>query len=218
MTQRPRQNPTKAAASAANPSPAQSRERAAGQPYYAAESFEPMRSIGFLIKRCGALMTQVAERRFEGQPISFTQWLGLMKLRYHAHLSATQLSAEIGHDMGALTRVVDGLESAGFVRRERSRQDRRAVEITLTAAGRRQVEARIQVLVDAMNELVETFSHSEVDTLIGLMQRMLAVLQDAVDEVQDPRPVAQRPLADFIKPITPPRKTPAARRGKGGKA
>ena len=187
------------------------------QPYYTVESFEPMRSLGFLIKRCGALMAQIAENEFQSQPISFTQWIVLMKLRFHAHLSATQLSEEIGHDMGALTRLVDSLERSGFVRRERSQQDRRAVEITLTAEGRRQVEGSIHILVDMMNQLVEPFSSSEIDALIAQMQRMLAHLQNHIDGVHDPRPAAERPVSDFIKPTRPPRKVAAARtpRGKG---
>ena len=48
--------------------------------YYNAETLEPERSVGFLIKRCGVLMSQLAEERFESQQISFTQWLVLIKL------------------------------------------------------------------------------------------------------------------------------------------
>ena len=189
------------------------------QPYYTVESFEPMRSIGFLIKRCGALMAQIAENQFEAEPISFTQWIVLMKLRFHPHMSATQLSGEICHDMGALTRLVDSLERSGFVRRERSKQDRRAVEITLTDVGRRQVEGSIHILVNMMNQLVEPFSGSEVDSLIGQLQRMLVHLQNHIDEVHDPRPAAERPLSDFTKPVKAPRKAaaPRAPRGRGVK-
>ena len=194
----------------------------AHQPYYTVESLEPMRSFGFLIKRCGTLMSLLAESRFESEPISFTQWIVLMKLRFHPHLSATQLSEEIGHDMGALTRLVDSLERSGFVRRVRSQQDRRAVEITLTAEGRRQVEGSIHILVDAMNELAEPFSNSEIDTLISLLQRMLGRLQEHVDKLPSPRPAARRAASNLVRPAARARKTaPRAPRGTdagGGKA
>ena len=159
-------------------------------PYYTVENLEPMRSFGFLIKRCGTLMSLIAENRFESEAISFTQWLVLMKLRFHKQMSATQLSVEVCHDMGALTRVVDSLERSGFVRRERSQQDRRAVEITLTEAGRSQVEGTIHILVDALNELAEPFSTSEIDTLISLLQRMLGRLQEHADQLPTARPTA----------------------------
>ena len=147
--------------------------------YYSVESLEPDNSVGYLVKRCGVLMTQVAERRFEAQSVSFTQWITLMTLLRHEHLSATQLSSECAHDMGALTRVVDDLERRGLVRRERSRRDRRAVEIAITPAGRRVAQSTKKVIVDLLNELVAPFSDAEITTLIALLQRMHSHLQDA---------------------------------------
>ena len=159
------------------------------KPYYTVETLEPGKSIGFLVKRCGVLMTQIAERHFESTSVSFTQWTALMRLCVQAgHMSATQLSKEIGYDMGALTRVVDELERRGLVRRERSRRDRRAVEIAITAAGRRQTEIAKRVVVKLLNELLETYSDAEIATLIDLMQRMLVRLQEiAVASATDPR-------------------------------
>ncbi|HEX8784491.1 MAG TPA: MarR family transcriptional regulator, partial [Steroidobacteraceae bacterium] len=139
------------------------------RPYYKVETLEPGTSIGYLVKRCGVLMTQIAERHFESTSVSFTEWNALMRLCARAgHLSATQLSKELGYDMGALTRVVDELERRGLVRRERSRRDRRAVEIAITAAGRRQATNAKRVMVELLNELVEPFSEAEIVTLITL--------------------------------------------------
>jgi DNA-binding MarR family transcriptional regulator len=163
------------------------------KPYYTVETLEAGKSVGFLVKRCGVLMTQIAERRFETTSISFTQWIALMRLGDQAgHMSATQLSKELGYDMGALTRVVDELERRGLVRRERSRSDRRAVEIAVTAAGRRQAESAKRVIVELLNELVEPYSEPEIATLIDLMQRMLVRLQAAAaTSAADPAPVSQ---------------------------
>ena len=147
--------------------------------YYSVESLEADNSVGYLVKRCGVLMTQVAERRFEAQSVSFTQWITLMTLLRHEHLSATRLSSECAHDMGALTRVVDDLERRGLVRRERSRRDRRAVEIAITPAGRRVAQSTKKVIVGLLNELVAPFSDAEITTLIALLQRMHSHLQDA---------------------------------------
>jgi DNA-binding MarR family transcriptional regulator len=148
------------------------------KPYYKVDTLEANNSVGYLVKRGGVLMTQIAERRFEAISVSFTQWVVLMWLSaQQSHMSATQLSKELGHDMGALTRVVDELERRGLVRRERSRRDRRAVEIAITAAGRRQAGSAKRVMVGLLNELVEPFTEAEVVTLIGLLQRMLRHLQ-----------------------------------------
>jgi DNA-binding MarR family transcriptional regulator len=147
------------------------------KPYYTLETLQPNNSVGYLLKRCGVLMTQVAEQRFQTIEISFTQWLVLISLAQQEHISATQLSAYTGHDMGALTRVVDELERRGLVRRERSNRDRRAVEIAITPAGRRQAQEAKRLIVELLNRLVEPFTDSEIDTLIGLLQRLLGHLQ-----------------------------------------
>jgi len=145
--------------------------------YYAVESLEPDRSVGFLIKRCGVLMNQIAERSFGSQPISFTQWTVLMTLTQCTHTSPTELSTHMGHDMGALTRLVDELQREGLVRRERSEHDRRAVEIAITAEGRRVANAAKRIVVDLLNQLVEPYSREEVDALIVLLQKILARMQ-----------------------------------------
>jgi DNA-binding MarR family transcriptional regulator len=147
--------------------------------YYTLESLQADNSVGFLIKRCGIVMTQIAERRFESQPVSFTQWMALMWLTQRPHASPTELSAHLGHDMGALTRVADELERAGMVRRERSRHDRRAVEIAITPEGRRVAHAGKRLLADLLNELVGPYSKAEVDALISMLQQLLLRLQDA---------------------------------------
>ena len=103
----------------------------------------------------------------------------LMRVGSQAHMSATQLSEELGHDMGALTRVVDTLERRGLLRRERSARDRRAVEIAITAAGRRHAHSGKREVVELLNEVVQPFSEQELDSFIALLQRMLAHLQSA---------------------------------------
>ena len=145
--------------------------------YYNAETLEPQRSVGFLIKRCGVLMTQFAERSFESQPISFTQWVALMTLAQCPHASPTQLSEHMGHDMGALTRLVDELQRDGLVRRERSEHDRRVVEIAITPEGRRVANGGKRVVVDLLNRLVEPYSAQEIEGLIVLLQRLLTQMQ-----------------------------------------
>src|SRR5271155_974055 len=147
--------------------------------FYTVESMEANNSVGFLIKRCGIVMTQIAERRFDSQPISFIQWLVLIWLSQRPHASPTELSMHLGHDMGALTRVVDELEREGMVRRDRSQHDRRAVEIAITSEGRPVARAGKRLMVDLLNELLAPYSKAEVATLILLLQRLLLRMQDA---------------------------------------
>jgi len=175
------------------------------RPYYTLASLKADNSVGFLVKRCGVLMTQVAEERFASLSISFTQWLVLTWLNAHeGHISATRLSTQIGHDMGALTRVIDELERRGYVKRERSRLDRRAVEIALTATGRQQAQSARRVLVELLNQLVAPFSEKEVDTLIQLLRRLMLHLHEAAADA------ARAPAVARARSRTRPRKAKRA--------
>ncbi len=149
------------------------------QPYYTVDDLQAGKSIGFLVKRCGGLISQLAERRFAGEPVSFMQWMVMANLARFERLTASALAAQISHDMGALTRIVDELEKQGLARRERGERDRRVVEITLTPEGRRQLQGGKHIVVEMLNSLVTPFSREELETLIGLMQRMMARLQEA---------------------------------------
>lgn len=185
------------------------------QSYYTIDSLEAGKSIGFLIKRCGGLMSQLAERRFTSEQVSFTQWMVLANLARFEHLTATALSAETCHDMGALTRIVDDLEEAGLVRRERSERDRRVVEITLTPDGRRHLQRGKRLVVELLNSLIAPFSRQEMETLIGLLQRMMARLQEADGTSSIPgqreAPPSRRPAPQDATRPRPPRR---ARRGR----
>ena len=165
------------------------------KPYYTIENLQAGKSIGFLVKRCGGLMSQLADRRFAGEHISFTQWMVLASLARFEHLTATALAAETCHDMGALTRIVDDLEEEGLVRRGRCAHDRRVVEIALTAEGRRQLLAGKRVVVELLNSLIAPFSPRELETLIALMQRLMERLQETegLASAAQSAPVMARP-------------------------
>lgn len=178
------------------------------KPYYTLDSLDANNSVGYLLKRCGVLMTQVAEQRFAALSISFTQWLVLVHLAQEQHISATQLSTLLGHDMGALTRVVDALEHRGLVRRERSSRDRRAVEIAITPAGRRQAQEAKRLIVELLNRLVEPFTEPEIDTLIGLLQRLLQHVQ----AIAGARPV----VTPSLTALSPARRRPQRKSTSGG--
>lgn len=59
------------------------------------------------------------------------------------------------------TRIIDGLEKAGVVRRERSATDRRTVLISLTAQGRKRFERKREELAQRRRRLYENLEPSE---------------------------------------------------------
>jgi DNA-binding MarR family transcriptional regulator len=142
-------------------------------PYYTVDTLRADNSIGYLLKRCGILVSQIAERSFVSQPVSFTQWAVLAQLTLQPHMTPTELRKNLGLDLGALTRIVDDLLGKRLVSRERSDMDRRAVRVALTAEGRRLAKAGMPTVVRLNNGLVNPLSRTETDALISLLQRVL---------------------------------------------
>jgi DNA-binding PadR family transcriptional regulator len=95
--------------------------------------------------------------------------------------------------MGALTRIVDDLEEEGLVRRERTERDRRVVEIALTPQGRRYFQTGKRLVVELLNSLMEPFSRQELETLIVLLQRLMARLQEAQATISPTQPQQRLP-------------------------
>lgn len=182
-------------------------------PFYTVDTLEAPQSIGFLVKRCGGLMSQVAERRFATEQVSFTQWMVIANLGRFERLTATALSEQTCHDMGALTRIVDDLEKAGLVRRERTERDRRVVEIALTPEGRRYLQTGKRLVVELLNSLAEPFSRQELETLIALLQRMMARLQEAQQMLPTPEPQQTPGSRPRAATTSRPRKVRRSNRG-----
>jgi DNA-binding MarR family transcriptional regulator len=81
----------------------------------------------------------------------------------------------IGYDRATIGGVIDRLEQKGLIRREVSRHDRRAREVTLTREGRRVLDAVLPVvralqvdILDALDDPERAAFHALAAKAIGL--------------------------------------------------
>lgn len=152
------------------------------RPFYTAESLSCRRSIGYLVRRLHNLIVPEAEARFAATELTFTQWVTLMGLREGVAETCAEIARHLGHDTGATTRMLDQLELRGLVRRARDANDRRVVNIALTAKGEATAKKLAPRMADFWNDTLGEFSHAEINTLIALLTRLLARLErDAAD-------------------------------------
>ena len=145
--------------------------------HYAAASFKARQSIGYLLKRAHGLLMERAEAAFENHDITFTQWVILLRLRDGLGSTAAELCRGVGHDSGALTRVLDQLEKRGLVERSRSKQDRRVVELSLTKQGHTMVQSLIPLTVEKLNEALGDFSAAEFKEFLRLLEKLIGTLE-----------------------------------------
>jgi DNA-binding MarR family transcriptional regulator len=90
-------------------------------------------------------------------------------------LSAGQLGSETLVTSGTMTNRIDRLESRGFVRREPDANDRRGVQVVLTASGRSAVDDAMSDLLAREHVLLSSVDEGDrqvlADLLRGLVQQ-----------------------------------------------
>ena len=159
--------------------------------FYRAETYHTDESVGFMMKRILASISQSMEGRLcePGSP-TFPQWIPLAKLRMGTAATVAELARECQLDTGAMTRLLDRLEAKGLVRRVRSQSDRRVVNIELTDEGRTAAQDVPQHLAAVQNEYLSGFTQEEWEQLKSFLRRILdnAQLISARGETKNDNP------------------------------
>ena len=142
--------------------------------FYQAENYRAEESIGYLMRRIMATVSQSIEAQIcePGSP-TYPQWLVLYKLHAQKAATVAELARECLLDTGAMTRLLDRLEAKDLCRRVRSVADRRVVNIELTDEGRIAAQAVPHVLSRVQNEHLAGFSVDEWEQLKSYLRRIL---------------------------------------------
>lgn len=118
-------------------------------------------------------------RRGEENELSLTQAILLSGLLDEPELPVGVLAERAEVAKPTATRMLDGLERAGYVERRQSGEDRRAVLISLTADGERALNARWALFRAALERASAALTASERDEATALLLR----LADLLDEI-----------------------------------
>lgn len=98
----------------------------------------------------------------------------------HGPLAAGELAQRTGLTPGAVTGLIDRLHEAGAVERLRDEKDRRKVMVRATVQPKDQQKANLLLapMVQAMEELYEHYSDSQLRLMAQFMTQMAALLRD----------------------------------------
>jgi len=153
--------------------------------FYVSGQYRPDQSVGYLMKRVLSSVLAQADERLASLDLTHAQWLPLFKLAVKECHTVAGLARELDLDPGAMTRSLDRLETKGLVRRERSTEDRRVVNLVLTDEGRLVARQVPPVMAEVLNNHLKGFSEDEWKQLIALLTRMVAN-GDAMRQQQQP--------------------------------
>jgi DNA-binding MarR family transcriptional regulator len=99
-------------------------------------------------------------------------------------LTAGRLAELTGLTTGAITGVVDRLERAGFVRRERDASDRRRVIVHLVADRARKIGKLFEPLARAMADLYARYSDEQLAAVVDFTRRGNAITLEHIARVE----------------------------------
>jgi DNA-binding MarR family transcriptional regulator len=108
----------------------------------------------------------------KGLQVTVPQATVLFLLRERDGRMMSELGQRIGVDNSAMSGLVDRLERAGFARRETKREDRRALLIRITPAGREEA-ARAASVIGGINETIKA----------GCSAEQVKALKDVLDGI-----------------------------------
>ena len=151
--------------------------------FYRAKDYGAEQSVGYLMRRVVNGIAQGVDRRLESVGLTNAQWVPLLKLHLGHAATVAELARGCQVDAGAMTRMLDRLEAKGLIRRVRSTEDRRVVNIELTADGVQAARRIPAVLCEVQNAHLAGVSRTEWQALKATLQRMIEnsqALHDAV--------------------------------------
>src|SRR5580693_1577315 len=139
---------------------------------YDSTTYQPRKSVGYLLSRVRVEMLTALDRELEADKRLAPLELSAAQLIIIANLavaeepmSASDLCKHISYDAGAMTRMLDRLESKGLIRRNRSAQDRRLMHLELTEEGRATYPRMREISMAVANRFLAGFSKAEARQL-----------------------------------------------------
>jgi DNA-binding MarR family transcriptional regulator len=137
-------------------------------------SLQPDQNIGLLIKQVQSSLNRMIDQHVVPLGLTAMQWRPMVIIRYRGINTPAELSRQSQVDTGAMTRTLDRLEAKGFVTRHRCPDDRRVVRVELTETGNAVAEQILPSVATSLNAHLAGFSKAEVESLLGMLHRMLS--------------------------------------------
>jgi DNA-binding MarR family transcriptional regulator len=114
-----------------------------------------------------------------------SQWGVMSLLNESDGLTVGTISQRRGLDAPTVTGILRRLEQSGLVERRHSREDRRVVEVYLTAEGRDIVSSLVNVVRDFHEVMTRGFSQAERQDFLVKLQQIIANVSTVAADTGD---------------------------------
>jgi DNA-binding transcriptional ArsR family regulator len=139
------------------------------------------------VRRAGSVMQLLGAASADRIGINVTDLNCLNILALGGRMTAGDLARRTGLTTASITGVLDRLEEAGFVRRERDPDDRRRVIVRLDAArGMRDVAPVFAPVVAAWRAVAAQYTDDELRLLLAFQNQLEQIMRDRLIELRGP--------------------------------
>lgn len=121
-----------------------------------------------------AVAVFLAEVEEAGYDLTPVQYAALSAVGANSGIDQVTLAGLIAFDRTTITGVVDRLATKGLITRQASSRDRRARELTITAAGRRTLRGIAPAVEAAQQAMLRGLTNKEANELLRLLQKAIA--------------------------------------------
>ncbi len=142
--------------------------------HYTPENFQLTQSIGFHLNKARNSLLMEMDSALRPLDINGQQMGILLSLTRGMASTPFEISKLLGIDSGLMTRMLDKLEEKGLLERSRSADDRRVVNLTLTAKGREVAEEIPAIAPEVLNHRLQRFTPQEFDEFRRLLQKFVS--------------------------------------------
>ena len=146
---------------------------AVAPPLYSPATFDPKTGFGRLLSQVKMELMEALDRELAPLDITGAQYVILVTLAEGPVDSTSGLCKGVSYDPGAMTRMIDRLEQKGLIRRVPHPEDRRAMTLELTVAGKALYPQLLSAKETVQAQFLRGFSVEEARQLERLLIRML---------------------------------------------
>lgn len=141
--------------------------------HYTTRNFMLTDSVGFRIVKARNLVVAEMDLALKDLDITGQQMGILFSLKQGVATTPFELSKLLGIDTGLMTRMLDKLETKGLLVRSRDAQDRRVVNLSLTAKGLETAEQIPEIAPHVLNARLRKFTKAEFAELDRLLRKFI---------------------------------------------
>jgi len=118
--------------------------------------------------------------------ITEQQWRVLRVLQEYGPQDATKLAERASLMPPSLTRIVQTMEAAGFIRRDADANDRRRQTIAILPKGERLIEDNLEQALDIAAQYRRKLGNEDYERLLDLLEKLTRESEEGADGTKAP--------------------------------